>query len=90
MRDSKFDLDKLDFDTIIDLTSIAEEANLISAFNSGSYLLMEMLRETNLIYGRIIFSEAHLKKVFSLLKQLHTDNPSLVELKSQLRIACKI
>jgi hypothetical protein len=82
-------LRKLDFDMVIELTSIAHEANLISAFKEGINLLIDKLRVAHKTNGRITFREAHLKKIFSLLKHVDSCNDGLVLLKSQLKIARK-
>lgn len=65
---------KLDLDLVIDLTTIAHEANLSAAFQRGIDYLLWKLDHPNLTLGRGMFIEEHLKKILPLLK--YKDNTS--------------
>ena len=61
----------LDIDMVIDLTVIALEANLRSAFDRGMcylFLRLNTPTQTHNPYTRNMFTEDHLKKIFPMLK----------------------
>ena len=78
----------LDLELIIDLTSVAHEANFKSAFKTGLDYLLNKLADSDYgrlrQYGRCMFTEKHLKRVFPMIKDTSLPNTHIGILKSLL------